>query len=58
MFACLMYPFYEKDFLENVKAEIAYNVKRIKHHASLALWCGNNEIEFMFAHLPESQKIV
>ena len=22
------------------------------------LWCGNNEIEFMFAHLPESQKIV
>ncbi len=58
MFACLMYPFYENDFLDNVKAEIAYNVKRIKHHASLALWCGNNEIEFMFAHLPEQQKIV
>ncbi|MDE5669930.1 MAG: hypothetical protein K2I14_00475, partial [Eubacterium sp.] len=58
MFACLMYPFYEKEFLDNVKEEIAYNVKRIKHHASLALWCGNNEIEFMFAHLPEGQKIV
>lgn len=58
MFACLMYPFYEEDFLNNVKAEIAYNVKRLKHHAALALWCGNNEIEFMFAHLPEQQKIV
>ena len=58
MFACLMYPFYEEDFLNNVKAEISYNVKRLRHHASLALWCGNNEIEFMFAHLPEGQKIV
>lgn len=58
MFACLMYPFFEDDFLNNVKEEISYNVKRIKHHASLALWCGNNEIEFMFAYLPEQQKIV
>lgn len=58
MFACLMYPFYRSDFLENVKEEVKYNVLRIKHHPSLALWCGNNEIEFMFAHLPENMKIV
>lgn len=57
-FACLMYPFYNEEFLNNVKNEIEYNVKRISSHPSLALWCGNNEIEFMFQQLPESMKIV
>lgn len=46
-FACQAYPFFKEDFLENVKREIEYNVKRLSHHASLALWCGNNEIEEM-----------
>lgn len=46
-FACQAYPFFKESFLENVKKEIEYNVKRISHHASLALWCGNNEIEEM-----------
>ncbi len=46
-FACQPYPFFDKDFLENVKKEIEYNVKRLSHHASLALWSGNNEIEAM-----------
>ena len=46
-FACQPYPFFDPEFLNNVKAEIAYNVKRLRHHASLALWCGNNEIESM-----------
>ena len=46
-FACQAYPFFKEDFLENVKEEIKYNVMRISHHASLALWCGNNEIEEM-----------
>ena len=58
MFACLMYPFYNEEYLESVKKEVEYNVKRIMHHPSLALWCGNNEIEFMFAHLPETANIV
>lgn len=58
MFACLMYPFYEEDFLANVLNEVKYNVSRISHHASLALWCGNNEIEFMFTYLPENSEIV
>ncbi len=47
MFACQVYPFFEKDFLENVLEEVASNVNRIRHHASLALYCGNNEIEQM-----------
>lgn len=47
MFACQAYPFFKDDFLTNVKREIDYNVKRISSHPSLALWCGNNEIEDM-----------
>lgn len=44
MFACASYELSEA-FEENVKAEIAQNVRRLRHHASLALWCGNNEME-------------
>jgi beta-mannosidase len=44
MFACAVYELTE-DFEENIKAELADNIKRIRHHASLALWCGNNEME-------------
>ncbi len=47
MFACQAYPFFDNDFLSNVKDEIEYNIKRLRHHPSLALWCGNNEIETM-----------
>lgn len=49
MFACQPYPFYNNEFLSNVKEEIEYNVKRLSHRACLALWCGNNEIEVMSA---------
>lgn len=58
MFACLMYPFYEEDFTNNALKEIKYNVKRIKSHPSLCLWCGNNEIETMFSYMPQNLKIV
>ncbi|MCL2023161.1 MAG: hypothetical protein FWG82_02180 [Oscillospiraceae bacterium] len=44
-FACAMYPLDDADYLANVKEEIEDNVKRLRHHASLALWCGNNEIQ-------------
>ncbi len=43
MFACAMFPG-DKDFLENVKQEAIDNVKRLRNHTSIALWCGNNEI--------------
>jgi len=46
-FACAPYPFDREDFLQNVRDEVAYNVTRLRHHASLALWCGNNELEAM-----------
>jgi beta-mannosidase len=42
MFACAMYPG-DDAFLENVKQEAIDNVKRLRNHPSIALWCGNNE---------------
>jgi beta-mannosidase len=42
MFACAMYPG-DKAFLENVAEEAIYQVKRLRNHTSIALWCGNNE---------------
>ncbi|HVR00999.1 MAG TPA: glycoside hydrolase family 2 protein [Polyangia bacterium] len=44
MFACSMYPG-DDAFLENVRREAVENVRRLRNHASLALWAGNNEIE-------------
>jgi beta-mannosidase len=49
MFACAVYPA-DDDFKKNIAQEVADNVKRIRHHASLALWCGNNEMETGFIH--------
>lgn len=43
MFACSMYPG-DKAFLDNVKREAIDNVKRLRNHPCIALWCGNNEI--------------
>lgn len=43
MFSCAMYPG-DEAFLENVTEEAEENVKRLRNHPSLALWCGNNEI--------------
>ena len=57
-YACLMYPFYERDFLDNALNEAKLNVKRMTLHPSVALWCGNNEIEAMFNYLPKSSRII
>ncbi len=42
MFACSMYPV-DNEFLENVRQEAIDNVKRLRNHPCIALWCGNNE---------------
>ena len=44
MFACAMYPG-DSAFTNNVKSEVSEQVKRLRNHASIALWCGNNEID-------------
>ncbi|WP_421751333.1 glycoside hydrolase family 2 protein [Croceimicrobium sp.] len=45
MFAGTMYPADQPGFLSNVKAEVEDNVKRLRQHPSIVLWCGNNEID-------------
>jgi beta-mannosidase len=42
MFACAMYPG-DIEFLANIREEATQQVKRLRNHASIALWCGNNE---------------
>jgi beta-mannosidase len=44
MFANAMYPA-DTAFLANVRAEAAQQLRRLRNHPSVALWCGNNEIE-------------
>ena len=57
-FACQLYPFYEEDFLANVVKEIEENVKRESLHPSVALFCGNNEIETMYSWMPKGTKLL
>ncbi|MBQ8164114.1 MAG: glycoside hydrolase family 2 protein [Clostridia bacterium] len=34
-----------KEMTEEYTEEMIYNLKRLRHHASLGIWCGNNEME-------------
>ncbi|MFC5531620.1 beta-mannosidase [Cohnella yongneupensis] len=52
MFACSMYPG-DQAFLDNVRAEAEDNVRRLRNHPSIALWCGNNEIDGAWSHYIE-----
>jgi beta-mannosidase len=42
MFACNLQPG-DEAHLENIRKEAEYNIRRLRNHASIALWCGNNE---------------
>lgn len=44
MFACAIYRLTD-DFAQNVQREAEDNIRRIRNHACLGLWCGNNEVE-------------
>ena len=47
MFACGEYP-EEPWFLASVASEAKSVIKRLRNHPSIALWCGNNECEWLF----------
>lgn len=49
IFSCGIYPA-DEAFFENVRQEAIENVRRLRHHPSLALWCGNNEMEEGWVH--------
>lgn len=48
MFGCNVYALNDS-FEEDIVEETKDNVRRLRHHACLALWCGNNEMEWGWA---------
>ena len=55
MFACNLYPS-TPDFLENVAAEVEYQVKRLNSHPAIVLWCGDNELVGALNWFEESRR--
>ncbi|MBW6424682.1 glycoside hydrolase family 2 protein [Rhizobium sp. XQZ8] len=53
-FSCNLYPS-TPDFLENVEAEVEYQVRRLVSHPSIVLWCGDNELVGALNWFPESR---
>lgn len=49
MFACSHYPC-DDWYLDNARRDIEHTVIRLRNHPSLALWCGNNEMEWGATH--------
>ncbi|OAS21847.1 beta-mannosidase [Paenibacillus oryzisoli] len=54
MFACSMYPG-DEAFLKNVALEAEHNIKRLRRHPCIALWCGNNEIDSAWSNYVENK---
>ena len=47
MFACAPYPDDDPEFIEEVKRETHAVINELRNHASLVLWCGNNENQWI-----------
>jgi beta-mannosidase len=57
MFGGGMPPAYDDAFRANVVAEARDNVRRLRNHPSLALWCGNNEEEIAWKYWGPGQEL-
>lgn len=57
MFSCALYPDYNQNFMSNVRSEITHVVKRLRNYPCLALWCGNNENNWLYEALYSSGEI-
>jgi beta-mannosidase len=55
MFACNLYPS-TPEFLDEVCEEVDHQVRRLGHHACIALWCGDNELIGALTWFEESRK--
>ena len=51
MFACAPYPEHEPGFVASVREEVSYQIRRLRNHPCLALWCGNNEGDAVHAFM-------
>ncbi len=47
IFACAQYPAEDPDFMKNVTEELRYQTRELSNHPSLAVWCGNNELDWL-----------
>ncbi|MFZ5495357.1 MAG: beta-mannosidase [Verrucomicrobiota bacterium] len=56
MFACSIYPA-DRSFLRSVETEAGQQVRRLRHRACLALWCGNNEITQLNSDLLQQPRL-
>ena len=56
MFACAMYPESPQWFVDEVRAEAEYQVRRLRGHPCMALWCGNNENQWLHERARWQQK--
>jgi len=54
MFSCHIYPA-DEGFLADVAGEVREQAQRLHHHASLALWCGDNELIGALTWFPETR---
>lgn len=54
MFACMSYPS-DRKFLDSVRTEITQQVRRLSHHACIAIWCGDNEVIGSLSWYPETK---
>lgn len=54
MFSCMSYPS-NREFLDDVRVEITQQVRRLSHHACIALWCGDNEVIGSLSWYPETK---
>ena len=48
MFACALYPDYNANYMENVRKEVREAIIMLRNHPSIALWCGNNENDWLY----------
>jgi len=58
-FACALYP-QSEDFARQVEAEIESVVRKLRNHPSIALWCGDNEVDMMYLRYglaPEANRL-
>ncbi|MGQ9629049.1 MAG: beta-mannosidase [bacterium] len=47
MFACAAYPDFDGDFMDEVEREARWIVRSLRNHPCIALWCGNNENDWI-----------
>ncbi len=55
MFSCSLYPA-TKEFFDEVDAELAHQLRRLRDYASIAIWCGDNECIGALTWYEESRK--